>query len=108
MRVDSEALAGDAIREVGPGGVFLDSAHTGGNYRGLLYFPAMFRHGAWDLWIQSGRRTLLDKARDRAAELLRQQLDPVLPDDRVREIETVVREAELDLLGTTTGVSLCE
>ena len=106
IRVDDEALALDAVREVGPGGVFLGCEHTGRHFRDSMRLPELPHMGAWQAWIDSGRQSLLDKAKTKVREILASPLEPALPDDRVREVEKVVQEAERDLVGAPTGVRL--
>ena len=111
MRVDEDTLALDLIREVGPGGSFLATEHTARHYRQEstlcikeMWFPKLWHRGAWDGWVADGRHSPLDLARERVASYRKEPLEPVLDDAHVRDVERVVREAEIALLGRTTGV----
>ena len=104
LHASDETIALDLIAEVGPGGTFLDRPHTARHYRAETWFPGLWHRGAWDGWQASGRRTPLDLARERVRSYLAEDLEPVLNGDRIREVDRVVQEAELALLGRTTGV----
>ncbi len=99
-----ESIAFDLIKEVGPGGTFIDAVHTSRHLRHEMWFPQLAHRGAWDAWVASGRRSPLDRARERVKECLKEDLNPVLSDDRIREVDRVVQEAEVALLGSTTGI----
>ena len=100
--VDDDSLALDAVRQVGPGGVFMQSDHAVGHCRQAVWAPELLREGPW----RRGEPALLDEARQKVREIFARPLEPVLPEDRLREIESLVRQAEQDLLGRTTGVPL--
>jgi len=104
IEVNEETLALEGIREVGPGGEFTSSEHTLRNYREHMWFPALLHRGAWADWVDGGALTPLDIAKERVKDILQQELVPVLPDDKCREVDRVVQAAEKALLGTTTGV----
>ncbi len=104
IEVSPETIAFDLIAEVGPGGVFTDREHTARHLRQEMWFPRLLHRGAWDAWVESGRKGPLDLARDQVQEYLKADLEPVLSDDRLREVRKVVQEAERALLGRTTGI----
>ena len=105
MRVDEEALAVDVIGEIGPGGSFLATDHTARNVRREMWFPRLWHRGAWDAWVASGRRDALERASEQVNTYLAEDLEPVLDEARLRDVDRVVRDAELALLGTATGVT---
>ena len=103
IQVNDVTLALDEIRQVGPGGNFMATEHTAHNLRKEMWFPQLSHRGAWDGWVDSGRRSPLDLARDRVKTYLKDELEPVLDDDRIKMVNQVVEEAEVALLGKTTG-----
>lgn len=103
-QVSDETIALDLIKEVGPGGSFMATEHTARHYRQEMWFPQLWHRGPWDGWLGCGRRTPLDRARERVKEYLKDDLEPVLSDDRIKEVDRVVQEAERALLGGTTGI----
>lgn len=105
-RVDEDTLAFELIREVGPGGSFLPTEHTVRHLRSEMWFPQLWHRGAWDTWASAGRRSPLDLAHERVQAWSSEDLEPVLSDDRLRDVERVVQEAEEALLGHATGLLL--
>ena len=103
-QVSADTIALDLIKEVGPAGSFMATEHAARHYRQEMWFPQLWHRGPWDGWVQSGRRTPLDLARERVKEYLKDDLEPVLSDDRIKEVDRVVQEAEGALLGGTTGI----
>jgi trimethylamine--corrinoid protein Co-methyltransferase len=102
--VNADTLALEAVRAVGPGGEYVTAQHTLEHYREAFWFPTLLHRGAWGDYVAHGQRTMLDLAKDRVQEILKQDLPPVLDDDRCRAVAQVVEEAEMALLGRKTGV----
>ncbi len=55
--VDAEHLAFDAIRDEGPGGMFLASPHTLEHFRDWLFLSPLFRSQAHPTWLKQGGAT---------------------------------------------------
>jgi len=62
IRVDSETLALDAIREVGPGGHFFGASHTLARYRDAFYTPLLSDWRNYETWRESGAQTTDQRA----------------------------------------------
>ena len=69
LPVDDEALAVEEILAVGPGGNHLARPYTRKHFR-EIWQSDLFDHGVFDRWQADGSKTLLDRARERAAALL--------------------------------------
>jgi trimethylamine---corrinoid protein Co-methyltransferase len=82
VQVDDETLALDVIKEVGPGGNYLTQAHTARHFRREHYLPRLVVREGYKAWEKDGSRTALDRARERAREILAKhrprELDPAL------------------------------
>jgi len=79
IRVDPQTLAGDAIREVGPGGSFLTHDLTLQLMRsGEHWIPPLTRHPVFESWRESGAPSLVDLARQRCKALLDRESAPVI------------------------------
>lgn len=78
IAVDDEALALDAIAEVGPGGDFLTSPHTRTAMRGLWKARYLDRrhYGAWEADPDKYHREALERARTLLKEHTPEPLDP--------------------------------
>ncbi|MBM3500166.1 MAG: hypothetical protein FJX74_16035 [Armatimonadetes bacterium] len=93
-----EAFALDVVREVGPGGSYINADHTALNFRNALWFPKLLDRRFYDAWLSSGAQSLEDRCRART-EALRASHEPEpLPDDTAAALDEVVRAARTDLL----------
>ena len=73
---DGEAMAMDAIREVGPGGHFLGSEHTLRHYRTGFYRPLISSTDNYDRWNRLGARTVDQVANKHWKKMLDEYVDP--------------------------------
>ena len=55
LRVDDDALAAEAYREVGPGGNFLGCAHTLARFENANYLSQLADTGPYERWHEAGR-----------------------------------------------------
>ena len=95
ITVSDETLAVDALARVGPRGDFMSDDLTIAYLRsGELIDPELFERGSRETWESKGGRTLEERARDKARAIIAShQVDP-LPDEVVREIDTIVARAD--------------
>ncbi|MTH98911.1 trimethylamine methyltransferase family protein [Roseibium sp. RKSG952] len=68
--ISDEAMAMDALQEVGPGGHFLGAAHTQRNFESAFYRSAIADNNSYEQWLADGE---LDAAK-RANSLWKEQL----------------------------------
>jgi len=81
--VDDDALAVEAIAEVGPGGHHFGTQHTQDRYRDAFYKPMISDWRNFETWDEAGRPTSYDHAERRVEELLAAYEQPPM-DDAVR------------------------
>ncbi|POF28491.1 trimethylamine methyltransferase family protein [Roseibium marinum] len=62
LDVSEEALALDAIRDVGPGGHFFGTQHTQDRYKDAFYAPIVSDWRNHETWVETGSPTAYDKA----------------------------------------------
>jgi trimethylamine--corrinoid protein Co-methyltransferase len=60
--VNTETLALDAIREVGPGGHFFGARHTLARYRDAFYAPLLSDWHSYEVWREGGAQTTEERA----------------------------------------------
>jgi trimethylamine--corrinoid protein Co-methyltransferase len=84
-----EHLAVDVIREVGIGGHFLATRHTARHQR-ELWMPTLTSWESRRAWEERGSRSLRDRARERAVDLIASHEVPALPDSTIGEMEAVI------------------
>ncbi len=88
-----ETLALDVIRQVGPGGSFLQHDHTVGHFRKELFFPKLFRRQTLEQWQAKGSRMMHEVAHARVEEILAAAGPVPLPAGVDAEIERAVQRA---------------
>ncbi|ATW27879.1 trimethylamine methyltransferase family protein [Candidatus Formimonas warabiya] len=77
--VNQETLAFDVIKEVGPGGHFLDKEHTFHHFRGEFYRPALSNRTTYEMWKENGSRQAMEVANKKWKEILSNYQPPELP-----------------------------
>ena len=98
VRVDEDTLAVDVIKEVGPSGEFLSADHTVRHARQVNWHSDFFHRGPFDTWLADGRRDPLALAKERVCEAMKIELPLMIPEDRAKEVDKVVQEAERALV----------
>ncbi len=84
FRVDDDALALDAMREVGHGGHFFGAAHTLARYRDAFYEPMLSDWSNFESWREAGAKSVTERAAHAVTALLESYAPPAL-DPAVRE-----------------------
>jgi trimethylamine---corrinoid protein Co-methyltransferase len=96
LDLSEDALAVDAIRDVGPGGHFFGTKHTQDRYKTAFYAPVISDWRNFETWAEAGSPTALEKAnrvwKERLAAWEKPPIDPAVEE----EIEAFVakRKAE--------------
>jgi trimethylamine--corrinoid protein Co-methyltransferase len=104
FEVTDETLAVDLIRQVGPGGTFLDQEHTLRHFRAELWEPRLFARQMFAGWRQAGARSAEDIAMEMYRDLVRREpLPSLIPDDLDRELVRMLRRATGLDLGPVDG-----
>ncbi len=62
LEISEEALALDAMREVGPGGHYFGTAHTQARYKTAFYAPILSDWRNYESWVEAGRPEAYGKA----------------------------------------------
>ena len=96
IEVDEDRLGFDSIKEVGPGGSFLDSDVTLDYYEEDLWVPKLFERQSYDRWVQSGMKDMTQRAQERMVYLLDNHRCEPLPDEVCAELDRLVAKAEAD------------
>ncbi len=94
IRVTTETLSFEQIKEVGPRGNFMGLRHTLNHIRPEHYLPRLFDRTTYDTWEESGARDIREVAREKAREILdTHQVEP-LPVEVQEELQAIIRNAE--------------
>ncbi len=78
VAADENAQAMDAIREVGPGGHYLDCAHTHANYQDAFWRSGVFDYKPFETWADEGARDTQALATTRVEQMLAGYQQPAL------------------------------
>jgi trimethylamine--corrinoid protein Co-methyltransferase len=85
IRIDREKLGFDVVRGVGPGGNYAAEEHTVDHMIDEFFFPGLAMRSNFDVWDRDGRPGVLERARERTRDILRdgprELLDPGLISD---------------------------
>ena len=90
--VDPITLAYDVAAAVGPGGNFLTESLTVERCRTEFWRPALCDRAGLEAWMQGGRLTALDRARQRWQGLVARHEDPPLDTTTARQLRAYVEE----------------
>ncbi|CAN7531257.1 trimethylamine methyltransferase family protein [Rhizobium sp. LjRoot30] len=85
LDVSQDALALDAVRDVGPGGHYFGTAHTLARYETAFYSPILSDWRNFETWTEAGRPTTYDHAnrifKDMLNKYERPPLDPAIEEE---------------------------
>ena len=93
IELSPETLALDVIDEVGPGGEHLSTEHTLRHYK-KCWYPRVFDRRTHQSWVEEGRPTAVETAREIAREAIaRHEPDP-LPEATRETLHSLVAAAD--------------
>jgi trimethylamine--corrinoid protein Co-methyltransferase len=85
LDLSQDALAIDAIRDVGPGGHFFGTPHTQSRYKNAFYSPVLSDWRNFESWAEAGSPTALEKAnrvfKERLASYEQPAMDPAIREE---------------------------
>ena len=91
-----EAWLDEVIQKVGPGGNFLGEKSTIKNIRsGEWLIPRMGVHETEGSWVRSGRKDVLDEARDKVDHILKSHKPLPLDGDVQKELDKIYKKAQI-------------
>jgi len=95
IEVNRDTLAVEVIKQVGPGGHYLDHEHTLRNFAEVNWFPKLTNRRKWDSWMEAGGRDMRQRANELARKILKEHhLYGHLPEDLAREIDKMAVAAQ--------------
>ena len=97
VAVDDEHLAVDIIKKVGPGGSFLSERHTM-QWLGKEHFKTdITDRRTGEAWEADGRKSAVDRAREKAAKIMKEHVVAPVAPEVAREFDAIVKNAERDI-----------
>jgi len=90
-----EAWLDEIIQKVGPGGNYLGEKSTIKNIRsGEWLIPQLGVHDTEGSWVRSGRKDVLDEAREKVDQILKTHKPLPLDDDVQKELDKIYKKAQ--------------
>ncbi|MDR5672203.1 trimethylamine methyltransferase family protein [Halalkaliarchaeum sp. AArc-GB] len=90
--LDEDAFALDLLREVEPGGHFLDKRHTLNHCKTDHYMSEIYDRQSTDDWENQGEKTSFELAREKVDARLEEYEQPPLDEDLAAELERYVEK----------------
>jgi trimethylamine--corrinoid protein Co-methyltransferase len=91
FEINDDTLGLEALARVGPGGNFLSDDHTLKYFKTEYYKPRIFNRGTREIWQSKGAKDLNENARERAKTILREHKPAPLPDDVLKELDSIIK-----------------
>jgi trimethylamine--corrinoid protein Co-methyltransferase len=100
--VDVGDLVGamEAVREVGPAGHFLGTAHTLSKFESAFFMPPMMDFSSFEQWSAEGSKDAATRALERARGLLTAYEEPKLDEGKREALEEFVARREREIPAT--------
>lgn len=89
IEVTTETLMLSQIKDVGPGGHFLDKEETAEHFRDY-WFPRLFDRKELHAWKEEGRKTVQDRIRNKLEDIKENYSPKELPEDKEKEIMNII------------------
>lgn len=91
--INDDLIGLDIIKQVGIGGTFLNTKQTRTLWQTEDYMPKVYDKTAYQEWVNTGKKTVIEKARERMEGILASHKPVPLTDEEDREIERILKEA---------------
>jgi trimethylamine--corrinoid protein Co-methyltransferase len=97
VATDGDKWLENVIESVGPGGHFLEEYSTVAGIRGGEWYVSKFGlHDTYERWVQDGRPTLLEEAREKVTHILATHEPLPLDEDIERELDRIQERARAE------------
>jgi trimethylamine--corrinoid protein Co-methyltransferase len=91
MKVDSDAIALDAVSRAGPGGGFLGMRQTLDSFKNDVWIPRLIDRNVYDNWERIGRPDMRSVAREMAKKIIEEHSAKPLEEGQKREIDMILK-----------------
>lgn len=97
VTVDDDHLAVDLIKKVGPGGSYLAERHTMQWLNKEHFITGITDRRTGDKWEADGKKSVVERARDKAAKIMKEHEVAPVSSDVASEFESIVKQADKDI-----------
>jgi len=99
VEINEEEIDLDLILKAGVGGNYLEHPERIlEQVKRSYHRPSVLNRDRWHVWTRDGSRSITDRAREKARELLAQEHTRYLTDNQLAEMDALIEEAERELL----------
>lgn len=98
IAVNRETLAREVIEKVGPGGHFLEEAHTYNHFKSELWVPSLMTRATYEDWQREGAKDMAKRIHDRLQGILKNHKAPALSDKTLATLSIIRQKAEKELV----------
>jgi trimethylamine---corrinoid protein Co-methyltransferase len=98
FEVNEETLAFDAIKEVGPGGLFMDHEHTVRHFKDEIWLPELMSHEMMASWLASGKKTIIQKAKEKVLDVWATYHPKGISDKTEKDLLALIERARKELV----------
>jgi trimethylamine--corrinoid protein Co-methyltransferase len=100
--VDDLKPAMEAVREVGPAGHFLGTAHTLSKFESAFFMPPMMDFSSWEQWAAEGSLDAAARALNKARTMLDAYEEPRLDQGKLEALEDFIARRERETPATVS------
>lgn len=98
FEINSDTLATDVVKAVGPGGNYLSEQHTVEHFRREIWLPgAGWTRENWPVWESQGRTSMAERAYEEVRHILATHESAPLDEALAREVDGIVESARRNL-----------
>jgi trimethylamine--corrinoid protein Co-methyltransferase len=94
--VDDDSMAIDVIEKAGHEGHFLGQKHTLDHVR-EMWLPSITDGSTYTNWVATGSKTVADRAKSKAQEIIRTHDPTPLDADIKKEFAAIIKEGEANI-----------
>jgi trimethylamine---corrinoid protein Co-methyltransferase len=98
VTVNQETLSRELIEKVGPGGNYIEEAHTVKHLRSEHWAPTLMNRQRRETWESQGKKTMVDRNQEKIREILDSHKTPLLPDTVRSELNRLKKLGEKELI----------
>ena len=98
--VDDLKAAMEAVREVGPAGHFLGTAHTLEHFESAFFMPTMMDFNSYEQWAAEGSLDAAQRALNKARSMLDNYQEPRLEEGKLEALEEFIGKREREIPST--------
>ncbi|MHB8279336.1 MAG: trimethylamine methyltransferase family protein, partial [Candidatus Humimicrobiaceae bacterium] len=91
--ITDDLIGLDTIRQVGSSGTFLSAKQTRKYWKSEDYMPKIFDKTTYQEWINSGKKTVVEKAKEKYEEIVSTHKPLPLTSEQDKDIDSILKEA---------------